>query len=258
MKRFIAILAGSLTAAVMTPALAAHAAISTTIVCGAQYLQVQVPGNSYYYVKNAPPAQNETCIQAGPGRPGFTILSVDQHRLWGYPHVASGWEWGEYSCFGGSGGACFAYPVQERLDGMPLTSMSVSMLGEGNASYDIWFNKTGIKPMGQDDGAEIMLWLRHPGASLRHIVRTVRIEGINFRVMAWTAHGHGTTWNYVAYVCVKQRSILRNFWLNGLFRDAVRHHELSPYWWLTNISAGFELTGGGAGSRLSMSLQGVN
>jgi hypothetical protein len=256
MKRIIAVFAGLLTMTAMPAGLIAHAAVPPTA-CGTQDIQIGVPGNSYYFIKNAPPAQNYTCVEADPGHAGFTILSAHQYRPWGYPHVASGWEWGEYSCFN-TGGPCFRYPVPESNDGMPETSIGVAMHGDGNASYDIWFNTTGSKPIGQDNGAEIMLWLRHPGVNLLRVVRTASIEGIKFQVMSWTSHGHGTTWNYVAYVCARQRSRLRNFWLNGLFRDAIAHQELSPAWWLTDISAGFELTRGGAGSQLSMSLRGVN
>lgn len=256
MKRIIAIFAGTVVAAAVLPVVTARAG-GTATACGMDWMQIEVPGNSYYFIKNAPPARNNTCVQAEPGKAGFTILSTDQHALWGFPHVASGWEWGEYTCFHAAD-ACFQYPVQERSDGTPETSLSVAMRGSGNASYDVWFNKTSAKSVGQNNGAEIMLWLKHPGIGLRDVVRTVTIEGIKFQVMSWVAHGHGTTWNYVAYVCVTQRSTLTDFWLNGLFRDAIANNELSPDWWLTDISAGFELTSGGAGSQLTMSLRGVN
>lgn len=291
MRRIIAGLAGLVTATALIPALAAHAATTqasaagaattaagaattagadnvgagaatpatgrTTTFCGQKYIQVHVTGNSYYLIKNAPPAQNYTCLEAEAGHAGFTIKSTNQHSNWGYPHVTSGWEWGAYSCLNATT-PCFKYPVQERYDGTPETSLSVSMQGTGNASYDIWFNKTGQEPINQDNGTEIMIWLEHPGVTLKHVVRTVTIQGITFVVMFVTATGNGTSWNYLAYVCATPRTSLQNFWLNGVFRDAIAHGELEPTWYMTSIDAGFELTGGGAGSQLSMSLTGVN
>jgi hypothetical protein len=226
-----------------------------TTVCDARSMTVHVPDNSYYNIYNATPGSNTTCVRAVPGRASFTITRTWQHGDWGYPNISSGWEWNRYSCTGG-GGACFRYPVQEQHDGMPLTSAGVSMRGSGIADYDIWFNRTDAHP-GQDNGAEILLWMRRPGVGMHNVVADVSIEGIRFTVLRWVAYAHGVSWNYVAYVCDNQQSNLRNFWLNGLFRDAIRRHYLSPYWWLTGIDLGDEITHGGAGSVISWSLRGV-
>lgn len=227
-----------------------------TTVCDARSMTVHVPANSYFTVYNATPNINTTCVRANPGHASFTITRTQQHGYWGYPNISSGWEWNHYSCTGASG-ACFRYPVQERNDGMPETSAGIILKGNGIADYDIWFNKTDAHP-GQDNGTEVLLWMRRPGAGIHSVVAQVSIEGIRFTVLHWVARAHGVSWNYVAYVCDNQRSNLRNFWLNGLFRDAIRRHYLSPYWWLTGIDLGDEITRGGAGSVISWSLRGVN
>jgi hypothetical protein len=257
MRRIVAFLAVLFPAVAPIPALAATrpAITHTTTVCGSRSMTLHVPDNSYYTVYNASESINTTCVRSSPGHAAFTVTRTDQHDYWGYPNISSGWEWNHYSC-SGAGGACFRYPVQEMHAGMPETSIGVAMHGYGIADYDIWFNKTDAHP-GQNNGAEIMIWLRHPGVGEHSFARDVVIEGVRFTVLAWRAEAHGVEWNYVAYVCQNQRSILRNFWLNDIFRDAIHHHELSPYWYLTQIDAGFELTGGGAGSQLSMSLRGV-
>lgn len=229
---------------------------ATTTVCNARSMTVHVPDNSYYTVYNATPSINTTCVRASPGRSSFTVSRTWQHGYWGYPNISSGWEWSHYSCTG-AGGACFQYPVQERDDGTPETSAGVIVKGSGIADYDIWFNKTDAHP-GQDDGTEVLLWMRHPGVGMHSVVAHVVIEGIRFTVLHWVARGHGVTWNYVAYVCDNQRSNLKNFWLNGLFRDAISRNYLSPGSWLTGIDLGDEITRGGVGSVVSWSLRGVN
>lgn len=228
---------------------------SVTTVCGARSLQVHDPLNTYYNVYNAPITQNDTCVKSAPGVASFTITAVDQHEDWGYPNISSGWESGEYSCLD-AGGACFTYPVIEENDGTPETSLGVDMHGDGNAAYDIWFNQTDAHPV-QDNGTEIMIWMRHPGVDEDGSV-PVSIEGISFRIMYWTAtNSAGITWHYAAYIMDNQRSNLRDFWLNDVFRDAISRGWLKPTWYLTGVDAGFELTSGGTGSTASLQLSKV-
>jgi len=253
-KRLTAILAALIASAAIT-AIPARAAIgSVTTVCGTRSLQVHVPELTYLNVYNAPATQNTTCVRARPGHASFEILSTRKHGDWGYPNISSGWERGEYSCLDASG-ACYRYPVRESADGMPETSLGVDMHGDGNASYDIWFNRTDAHPV-QDDGTEIMIWLKHPGVAEYGSV-PVTIEGIRFRIMHWTSEHDGITWYYAAYIMVRQRSSVNNLWLNGFFRDAIARGWLRSSWYLTGIDAGFELTGGGAGSVATMQLHGV-
>lgn len=224
--------------------------------CGTNWVDVHIPRNSYYNIYNATEGQARTCLIPMRLRLDYQIWSVDYRQAWGYPNISSGWEWGRNPCTGHSG-ACFRYPVQERRDGEPQTSVRFSLHpGRYNAAYDIWFNKTDAHP-GQDNGTEVMVWLAHPGLS-EGFDRYVSIDGIEWGVMEWTADHNNTRWHYVAYVAVHQRPAVNGLWLNPFFRNAIAHHELSPYWWLTAIDVGNELVSGGQHTDiLSYSLRGV-
>jgi Glycosyl hydrolase family 12 len=216
-------------------------------VCGSRWVKIHMPKNSYFNVYNAPPGQAHTCLSVEKYHLDFQITKLDIQNPWGYPNISSGWEGGVNTCSGVKG-KCFHYPVQEKKDGMPMTSVETSLSpGTYNASYDIWFNKTDAHPL-QDNGTEIMIWLAHPGINdSRAIIRYVNIEGIEWGVMSWMAYNHRarTWWHYVAFMAVSQRTAVFRLWLNGFFRNAIANHELSPNWWLTGIDFGFELVNGG-------------
>lgn len=216
-------------------------------VCGSHWVKVHIPKTSYYNVYNAPPQQAQSCITVERHRLDFQIVKLRIERPWGYPNISSGWEEGVYTC-SGVRGKCMKYPVQEKHDGMPLTSVA-TWLNPGiyNASYDIWFNKTDAHPA-QDNGTEVMIWIAHPGINDQHAyIRYVTIEGIRWGVMAWRAYNgrDHVYWNYVAFLAVQQRSAVFRLWLNPFFRNAIANYELSPNWWLTGIDFGFELVSGG-------------
>jgi hypothetical protein len=247
-------LAGVTPGPVMTPADGVN--VYNANVCGTNWVKVRT--NSYYNYYNAPDSQAYTCLKVMRLRLDFQITKIDYHGAWGYPNISSGWESGINSCAGVSG-ACFRYPVEEKHDGMPETSVKTSLRpGTYNASYDIWFNKTDAHPV-QDNGTEIMIWIAHPGI-YRSFNRYVTIEGIRFGVMDWTAYNSRTRthWHYVAFLALRQRSSVTNLWLNEFFHNAIANHELSPYWWLTGIDFGFEMVRGGLHTDvLSYSLKGV-
>lgn len=215
-----------------------------TNVCGTNWVDVHIPNNSYYNFYNAPEGQATTCMTVMRYHLDFQITHATIHRGWGFPNISSGWAWGRYTCTGHSG-ACFKYPVQQRYDGTPRTSVATWLApGRYNAAYDIWFNRTDGHP-GQDNGTEVMIWLAHPGISVWSVSRYVTIDGIRWAVMTWTAHHNGAYWHYVAYVAVHQRSSVYGLWLNPFFREAIAHGELRNTWWLTAIDFGFELVAGG-------------
>jgi hypothetical protein len=249
-------LAGVTPGPAQTPAVGVRA--YNTDMCGTSWAKIHIAKNSYYNYYNAPEGQAYTCLKVMRLRLDFQITKIDYESAWGYPNISSGWESGINSCAGVSG-ACFKYPVEEEHDGMPETSVKTALWpGTYNASYDIWFNKTDAHPV-QDNGTEIMIWIAHPGISDSYS-RYVTIEGIRFGVMDWTAYNARTKthWHYVAYLALRQRNSVTNLWLNDFFRNAISNHELSPYWWLTGISFGFELVRGGLHTDvLSYSLKGV-
>lgn len=233
----------------------AELALAASTICGTRTAVEHVPVNSYYEMTNAPPAQNQTCIKITAGKASYTVTRTDQHKAYGYPAIVSGWNWGQYTCYGHTG-KCFKYPVVERADGSPRENVSGRVTGRGNLANDIWFSKTGAKPSGQDNGTEVMIWLEHPGDNM-HYARYTTIEGIRFGVGQWTAHGHGTSWHYVAYVMLAQRSHVANLWLNPFFHNAIANHELAPGWYLDAIDLGNEIVSGGTGDSASLALTGV-
>ncbi len=223
-------------------------------VCGTGWVSARTPA-TYFRVYNASAAQAQTCLKVPyPGQPEFKVTSAAIVRPWGYPNVSSGWEWGRYSC-AGRAGACYRYPVQAgrvMASYHPRTTMGASLApGTYNLSYDLWFNRTDAHP-GQDDGAEIMIWLAYPGLDQprTHPTRFVTLDGVRWGVFDAMVSHNGTAWRYVAYYSVRPRSSA-GLWLNPFLRDANGHHLLSREWWLTAVDAGFELVRGGAGNAIS-------
>jgi hypothetical protein len=230
-------------------------------VCGTKWVKVHIPHDSYFNFYNAPPDQAHTCIRVEHYHLDYSITHLTIVNPWGDPNISSGWESGVYTCTGVKG-RCMKYPVQEKHDGYPLSSVATwQNPGVYNASYDIWFNKTDAHP-GQDNGTEIMIWLSHPGIDdSGAIIRTVTIDGIRWGVMGWTAYNGRARvyWHYVAFMAEPQRTSAYKLWLNPFFRNAIANHELSPYWWLTAIDFGFELVSGGRGNNVHYyTLTGVN
>lgn len=215
-------------------------------VCGTYWVKVHIQKDSYFNFYNAPTGQARTCIKVEQHHLDFQVTSVKINRPWGYPNISSGWESNVYTC-SGVNGACFRYPVQEKYDGTPVTSVAAGLdPGVYNAAYDIWFNKTDAHPS-QDDGTEIMIWIAHPRINVWDVARHVTIDGIHWAVMTWTAYNSTAkkSWHYVAYVAQQQRSSVFGLSLNPFFRDAIANRELSGNWWLTGIDFGFELVSGG-------------
>jgi Glycosyl hydrolase family 12 len=254
----VALLAAAVVASAAVPASNATADSNSGVptynkdVCGTHWVKVHNQKNSYYNFYNAPPEQAYTCIRVEKYHLVFSIRKAGIVRAWGYPNISSGWEANRYSCTGVKG-RCMKYPVQEKHDGYPLTSVETWLSpGVYNASYDIWFNRTDAHPS-QNNGTEIMIWLAHPGLDDSHaITRYVTIDGIHWGVMDWTAFNPraGVSWHYVAFMAVHQRSSVFRMWLNPFFRNAIANGELSPNWWLTAIDFGFELVSGGVGNNV--------
>jgi hypothetical protein len=228
-------------------------------VCGTKYVPVNLGHGDYFNVYNE--QDGRSCVSAERHVLSWSVTRRGGSvRDWEYPNIGSGIEWGRYTCYDGRsayptspGSRCMRYPVLEKHDGHPLTSVRFwPHITNGNISYDIWFNKTYISPsrMRQADGAEIMIWLMHPGITEPpwRICWSTKIQGLWYDAMCWRAGlGGGTDWNYVAYIAQKQTRTLAPTWLNGFFRDAIRHGKLSRNWWLTAVDFGAEINQGGTG-----------
>lgn len=223
--------------------------------CGGFWKNVRPGGGVGYNIYNDDGAGDYTCL-FNDGNAGFVISRSVTHDAWGsYPNVSQGWQWGTSALHEPT------YPVRVSADGMPVTSITTRQLTNRgyryNTAYDIWFSKYAQRT-GQDNGAEVMIWLTHPGVGVWSVTARVRIEGVLFDVMSWRAFHNNTHWNYVAFVAVYPRTSFRRLWLNPFFRYTERIKKLSSSWYLTSIDAGFELVNGGRGLAIeNYSLTGV-
>jgi hypothetical protein len=231
-------------------------------VCGRDYVPVNLGHGDYFNVYNSA----GTCISAERNHLSWGVASITPTGGWQFPNISSGWEWSRYTCtdghsgYPGHGSRCMRYPVQEKHDGYPLSSVTVqNHPGAYNAAYDIWFNKTDAHPK-QDNGTELMVWIEHPNIYVppSAIDWYTTIQGIRYEVAAWITFHNGVHWRYMAYIAVHQRTSLPPTWLNAFFRDAIAHGWLSSNDWLTAIDFGFEISWGGAKLRVyRYSLTGV-
>lgn len=238
-------------------------------VCGKSYVPLNRGKGDYFNVYNEP--SGNSCVTVNKHLGNFYVSTDSKTALWGYPNISSGIEWGKYTCYDGKsaypghGSECMRYPVMEKDDGAPVTSIEHVWphLKEGNVAYDIWFNKTYVSPrkLKQNNGAEIMIWLQHPGVSLHHYVILWRanINGHKYDIAGWTAYHNNTHWNYLAYISVSKMDSFPKQNLNSFFTDAINHGRLSSRWFVTSINFGEEINKGGNGFAVrNYMLSGVN
>jgi hypothetical protein len=124
--------------------------------------------------------------------------------------------------------------------------------GFWNASYDIWFD-TRPQITTQDNGAELMIWLRTmPGYPLG---RLVFAAGYWFWFLHWRT-GHTVckagrcqlqTWNYIQFRFPRTTHSVSRLRLLPFIQYAISRGLISPSWWLTSVHAGYELWSGGRG-----------
>lgn len=174
------------------------------------------------------------------GQQGFTITSstASGKRVSAYPNIFRGWQWGV-----GTNGE---WPIRVSADNSPSVDLTVSQTWKGtyNASLDTWFS-TYPNETTQANGAEIMIWLSHPNALA--LGPKVRIDGTDWYMNEWVAHGHGVKWHLVIFAHTTPISSVKGLALNPFFRTAESHGWLKPSWYWTGIDAGFELWKGGQG-----------
>lgn len=215
--------------------------------CGTQWKNVRPAGGTGYNIYNDNFGAR-TCLM-NTGNAGFAIASSGVRGGYkAFPNISSGWEWGVDPLHG------YRYPVRERDDGRPETSVSLHLVDSGtyNAAYDAWFS-TYQQTNGQDNAAEVMIWLTCRNNCIGW--RPVEIEGVRFLEDQWVAYHNGVHWSYTAFVAETHRSYFSHLWLNPFFTAA----GVNPDWYLTSIDFGFELEDGGYGLRVtSYSLSGVN
>jgi hypothetical protein len=159
------------------PARSAGIARYLAPVCGRAWVPVNLGQGNYVNVYNEP--DGGSCVRVQDGRDGNLSWYVpyrDSTGRWQDPVASWGLLWGKNPCYDGKSGLgrtsrCeLADPVQVKHDGHPLASVTYwPHLRGGNVSFDIWFNREFIPRsryagFGQPDGAEVMIWLAHPGA----------------------------------------------------------------------------------------------
>ena len=180
---------------------------------------------------------------------GFTISSSTADKSWAaYPDIGQGDQWGIRPP--GSW-----LPYQPDADGNPVASVvtnAVQNQGDHNAAFDLWFNRTRDAWVGQNNGAEIMIWTDCHDVCFRWFNWHVTIDGISWGVRVWTSHqsdpsGTGITWLYTAYVALTPRDSVHGLHLNPFLKNAEGHKRLMPSWWLTGADYGFEIGPGSAG-----------
>jgi hypothetical protein len=186
-----------------------------------------------------------TCLQTKDQqrKANFTVTSwqQDSGRIGAFPNIFAGWEYGRHPVNSWN-------PIADDADGSPEASVSFSYVpsGDYNAAWDIWFNRTDPSNLylhGQDDGAEVMIWLANH--TYFHPMATVQVGGHTWQFMSWIAtnRNNGTQWHYVAFIAPENLSHA-TLWLNQFFDAATALGDLNPHWYLTSVSFGYELASG--------------
>jgi hypothetical protein len=200
------------------------------------------------------------CISGSTNHPGFTDLNNLRYTgAWqAYPFTGVGCAY--QLCSPGTN-----LPMKVRkLPAASNTSFSwagSSAPGNWNASYDIWFDQRN-QITAQDDGAELMIWLR-PNPGYKGGVR-VHISNRWYWFMHWrtcnSARQTGITpprvsatdqagicWNYVQFRFLDTVHSVQRLWIMPFIRFLEGQGLVRPSWWLTSIHAGYELVSGGKG-----------
>lgn len=192
------------------------------------------------------------CIRLSGSRPGFRITTNVPFtgQVQAFPFTGVGCAY--WLCSDGT-------DLPRRVRGLsPRIESSWTWRGTTNglwnAAYDIWFD-TRDQITTQDNGAELMIWLRTPPGYPPG--RMVWIPGIGwFRFMHWVT-GHEVcgkrgqcrrqTWHYIQFRFPHTVHGVRGLRLMPFIRFAIRQGLISPSWWLTSVHAGYELWSGGRG-----------
>jgi cellulose 1,4-beta-cellobiosidase len=228
---------------------AAPARAATAICTGSAAQSTPVAGGRYVVMNNNWGDSTTQCISATDT--GFSVTSAAHNQPTNgapgsYPAIYAGCHWG--TCSDSSSGL----PMQasDSRFGSVKTSVQMSYPGSGvyDASYDIWFNKSRPAPStGQNDGAELMVWVNHTG-SIQPIgsrQATVTIDGASWDVWFGVASG-AAQWNVISYVRTSATNAA-NFAVDDFYRDVVARGYGQRSWWLSSVQAGFEPWVGGTG-----------
>jgi hypothetical protein len=220
--------------------------VVSTLACGmSQRLVARSYGGTWVYSRPNPFGAghpNTYCIRAN-GTPGFKVTRAVHggHTVKAYPFTGVGCAYN--LC---SRGTDLPRRVS-RLAGTINTSWNWKGNAGGywDASYDIWFDRTGQKAQ-QNNGAELMVWLRTPAGYRGG--RLVTVAGRRFWFTWWKTSHKGKTWNYIQFRYPGTRHGVHALRLMPFIRYAENHGGLvRPRWFLTSVHAGYEIWTGGQG-----------
>jgi hypothetical protein len=238
MTRLAKLLASTLVSLMLTVALtgAADAAAASGKLIGPRQ-EVWV-SNGNYCVRDDD--FGSTTWMYNDGGQDFTVTSSTANgpRVSAYPNIFRGWQWGV--------GTKGAWPMRISADGMPRADLAVTNTWRGtyNSSLDLWFSTYPNKTT-QANGAELMIWLSHPGAAAGG--GSVKIDNTSWHINSWMTHGHGVSWRLIIFTHTTPISSVKGLWLNPFIRAAEARRWLKPSWYWTGVDAGFELWRGGKG-----------
>ena len=239
MPRRLAAFLGALALGLVGVAVAATPAAAIEI-CE-QYGTTTIQGGRYVVQNNRWGIDAQQCINVTDR--GFQVTRADGSTATNgapksYPSVFFGCHYGTCSDTGGLLGPNGLRASDPRF-GTISTSVSMSYPSSGtwNAAYDVWFHRSQPSAStGQNDGAELMIWLNRQG-SIQPIgsqVGTAQIAGAT-----WDVWYGGGGWNVISYVRQQSTTSL-NFRVADFWDDVVSRGYGSRDWYLTSIQAGFE------------------
>lgn len=242
------LLTALLTAALAVPAIAsAQTAMADTLICD-QFGSTTIQGGRYIVGNNRWGTTSTQCINVT--STGFSVTQADGSTATNgapksYPMVYFGCHYGNCTT---SGNVLSPSGMQASSPAFAGISTSVSMTypssGTYDAAYDIWFNKSQpTTTTGQNDGAEVMVWLNHTGTiqPVGSKVGTATVAGAT-----WDVWSGNIGWNVISYVRQTTTSSL-SFSVSSFWSDVVSRGLGSNSWYLTSIQAGFEPWVGGVG-----------
>lgn len=222
------------------------------LICGLNHRAVQASADGVRVISRPNPfgTTESLCLRLYGNRPGFRIISslTGRGRVKAYPFTGVGCAY--RLCSPGTD-----LPLRiSRLSGQAATSWAWTGRSRGtwNASYDLWGGTTN-QITDQDDGFELMIWLRTPPGYAGGFV--VRVAGRRFWFDHWRT-GHTVcqagrcrreSWNYVQFRFLRTVHRVRLLRLLPFLQFIIRRGLARPSWWLTSVHAGYEIWSGGKG-----------
>jgi hypothetical protein len=255
-RLILPVIAAAAVTAVLTTAPAGAAnltgASTSSLICGLSQRADQVSSGGVHVISRAnafDTSGQQLCIQPAPGdAPGFTVVSNLRYTgLWqAYPFTGTGCAYN--LCTAGT-------DLPRLVSALPRaanTSFSwrgASAPGYWNAAYDIWFGKTN-QVSTQDNGAELMIWLRTPARY--HGGQLVRIGHRDYWFIWWRGCNQSKIcWNYLQFRTTRTVAGVRDLWLRPFLTYLEDRGLLRSSWYLTSVHAGFELVSGGKGLQVT-------